>query len=98
MVFPKYHAVIFANGCFWHGHQCHLFRLPSTRADFWQKKIASNKARDFRVAGDLAKAGWRVMTVWECALKGKKRVAIRRVIKQCATWIRGRRRVGEITG
>jgi DNA mismatch endonuclease (patch repair protein) len=44
----RYRAVIEVNGCFWHGHDCHLFKLPSTRTDFWQTKIASNRARDAR--------------------------------------------------
>src|SRR3954470_16295918 len=39
MVFPRHHAVIFAHGCFWHGHDCHLFKWPSTRPEFWQTKI-----------------------------------------------------------
>lgn len=39
LVFPKYKAVIFIHGCFWHAHHCHLFKWPSTRVDFWQEKI-----------------------------------------------------------
>lgn len=46
MVFPRHRAVIFVNGCFWHAHDCHLFKWPSTRKDFWREKINSNKARD----------------------------------------------------
>lgn len=38
MVFPKYRAVIFDHGCFWHGHQCHLFKWPATREEFWYQK------------------------------------------------------------
>jgi DNA mismatch endonuclease, patch repair protein len=98
LVFPKYRAVVFANGCFWHGHSCHLFRLPSTRTDFWDRKIAGNKARDLKVSRELAEGGWRVMIVWECAFKGKDQDAVRRVIEQCANWIRGRKRDGEIKG
>ena len=41
MVFPRYHAVILAHGCFWHGHDCHLFRWPSSRREFWRAKISS---------------------------------------------------------
>ena len=43
MVFPKYRAVIFTHGCFWHGHDCKYFRLPSSNRDFWQAKISRNK-------------------------------------------------------
>ena len=49
MVFRKYGAVIFVHGCFWHGHDCSLFRLPGTRSDFWQKKIGRNRERDSEV-------------------------------------------------
>ena len=28
LVLQKYKAVIFVHGCFWHGHECHLFKWP----------------------------------------------------------------------
>jgi DNA mismatch endonuclease (patch repair protein) len=34
IVLPRYRATVFVNGCFWHGHDCPLFRLPGTRVDF----------------------------------------------------------------
>ena len=46
LVFPGRKAVIFVHGCFWHGHDCHLFHWPQTRADFWRGKIGGNIARD----------------------------------------------------
>src|SRR5689334_13526787 len=46
LVLPKYRAVIFVHGCFWHGHDCYLFRMPTSRRDFWEAKIGSNKRRD----------------------------------------------------
>lgn len=47
IVLPKYKAVIFVNGCFWHGHKnCSLFKLPATRTEFWQEKITRNQAND----------------------------------------------------
>ncbi|QNF17959.1 DNA mismatch endonuclease Vsr [Aeromonas jandaei] len=69
----RYRAVIEVNGCFWHGHDCHLFKLPSTRTDFWQTKIASNRARDARHLAELEQLGIRRLTIWECALKGRLR-------------------------
>ena len=89
MVFPKYGAVILAHGCFWHGHDCHLFRWPSTREDFWQTKIARNRERDTEVEALLAGAGWRIATVWECALKGRERLQPEAVIGSLAAWLRG---------
>ena len=69
----KYRAVIFVHGCFWHGHDCHLFRWPSTRPDFWRKKIERNRAVDERALAALKANGWRTATVWECVLKGAGR-------------------------
>lgn len=71
VVLPKYHAVIFINGCFWHGHDCPLFRMPGTREDFWKKKIEDNRTRDRKTLEALAGSGWRTGIVWECALRGK---------------------------
>lgn len=87
LVFPKRGAVIFVNGCFWHGHDCHLFRLPKSRTEFWREKIAANVARDRRQMDALRAAGWRVSVVWECALKGRTRLPLERVIDQCAAWL-----------
>lgn len=88
LVFPRYHAVLFAHGCFWHGHDCHLFRLPGTRPDFWSSKIAGNKGADMRANDALTDKGWRVGIVWECALKGRARRNLDAVVNSCAEWLR----------
>ena len=88
MVFPRHHAVLFAHGCFWHGHECHLFKWPSTRPDFWKKKIERNREIDARNVISLAELGWRQGVVWECALKGRTRQPINDVIAQCIAWLR----------
>jgi DNA mismatch endonuclease, patch repair protein len=98
MVFPKHGAVIFAHGCFWHGHDCALFRWPTTRQEFWTAKITGNRERDARVKASLLAAGWRVLTVWECALKGTGRLAVDKIIDRCSGWLHSRRRSGEIRG
>lgn len=85
---PKYKAVILVHGCFWHGHDCHLFRWPSTRPEFWREKIARNRAVDARAEEALLAKGWRVATVWECALKGRERLPLDEVIARCADWLR----------
>ena len=74
LVFSKFKAVIQVNGCFWHGHNCHLFKMPSTRTTFWSKKIKSNVINDIKSREHLIKSGWRVLYVWECAIKGKHRL------------------------
>jgi len=71
IVLPKYGTVVFVHGCFWHGHSCPLYRLPKTRPEFWADKIGKNRSRDERVVTELELAGWRVLTVWECSLRGK---------------------------
>lgn len=74
IVLPKYGTVVFVHGCFWHGHNCPLYRLPKTRPEFWAAKIESNKARDARVESQLRESGWRVELVWECSLRGVKEI------------------------
>ena len=61
---------IFVHGCFWHGHDCARgSRVPKANREYWTAKVARNVARDARTAADLAAAGWRVETIWECDLK-----------------------------
>lgn len=88
LVFPKYRAVIFVNGCFWHQHYCHLFRWPKTRREFWEVKLKRNAAADLRAFGRLMKDGWRIMVIWECALKGRTKRPFDEVIQQATTWLR----------
>lgn len=75
LVLKKFNAVIFIHGCFWHGHNCKLFKWPSTNKSFWHKKIERNRDKDAEVLVALKKSGWRVMVIWECALKGKAQIA-----------------------
>lgn len=88
LVFPGRRAVLFAHGCFWHGHDCHLFKWPSTRAEWWQAKIFRNRDVDARVIETLSGAGWRIGVVWECALKGRSRRSVESVIESCAIWLK----------
>lgn len=88
LVFPKYKAAIFVNGCFWHGHQCNLFKWPKTRQDFWKEKITGNIARDSRNIEALEHMDYRVLTVWECAIRGKNQADLDRVIGEIDEWIR----------
>lgn len=98
MVFPKWRAVLFAHGCFWHGHDCHLFRMPSSRREFWESKIARNRLVDAASSTALQESGWRLGVVWECALKGRTRLPIGEVIARCADWLRSDARELEIRG
>lgn len=71
IVLPKYRTVIFVHGCFWHGHNCRLFRIPSSNRAFWRAKIRRNQENDRKAVGALRKGGWRVISVWECGLRGR---------------------------
>jgi len=83
IVLPKYKAVIFINGCFWHGHKnCKYFRLPMTRTSFWKNKIESNRARDKRNARALRYMNWKVFTLWECKIKNTYADPARSVIRK----------------
>lgn len=87
LVFPKWRAAIFVNGCFWHGHDCRLFKLPSTRTEFWRDKIAANRKRDAIALLKLRDAGWRTLSVWECEIKGRSAEEIETVLQRCRNWL-----------
>jgi len=84
---PKYRAVIFVHGCFWHGHGCHLFKWPKTRPEFWRQKIERNCEVDEKARERLLSAGWRVAVIWECALKGSQRWSMAKAIDACQDWL-----------
>lgn len=71
IVFPRLRAVIFVHGCFWHGHDCPLFKWPATRPEFWRAKIGRNQANDGKSVDSLLAAGWRVGVIWECSIRGR---------------------------
>jgi len=98
MVFPMYHAIILINGCFWHRHNCHLFKWPATRKDFWHKKILASMARDERNLAYYKKLGWKVLVIWECSIKGKTRINVNEVVKLTVDWLRNEKQSFEITG
>lgn len=98
LVFPGRNAVIMVNGCFWHGHDCHLFKWPSTRPEFWRAKIEGNRARDARVNNDLATLGWRRACIWECAIRGKTRKPFDDVVETCVNWLRSSDHTIEVSG
>ncbi|MBC7140380.1 MAG: very short patch repair endonuclease, partial [Defluviimonas sp.] len=86
IVMPKYRAVIFVHGCFWHRHAgCRYATVPATRPEFWTAKFDANMVRDAAVQSALREAGWRVGTVWECALRTATAIAQTR--DMVAVWL-----------
>lgn len=98
LVFPRHRAVAFVHGCFWHGHDCPLFKLPVTRTEFWTDKIQKNRARDARATTALRAADWRVLTVWECAFRGPFRLESARIIEASEAFLRGSEPLWSLAG
>ncbi|WP_122467935.1 very short patch repair endonuclease [Brevundimonas lutea] len=88
LVFRSARAVVFVHGCFWHGHDCDLGVRPRTNTAFWETKINLNRMRDAQAEVDLLAKGWRVATVWECALRGRDRRPEARILHDLAQFIR----------
>lgn len=82
IVLPRHHAVVFVHGCFWHAHQgCRFAVTPSTRRDFWIAKFESNRTRDELAVRRLQGEGWRVVVVWECALRSSRKEVLSKLEK-----------------
>ena len=70
IVFPKWNAVVFVHGCFWHRHPgCRYTTTPATRPEFWEEKFRRNVERDQENRESLHQVGWRTAIVWECSLR-----------------------------
>lgn len=78
IVLPKYKAVVFVHGCFWHRHAgCSRASTPATRRDYWLPKFQRTIDRDKRNQAELRSAGWNVIVVWECELRDIEQLAVR---------------------
>ncbi|KFC13211.1 G-T specific mismatch repair endonuclease [Trabulsiella guamensis ATCC 49490] len=88
-VVADYQCVIFTHGCFWHHHDCYLFKVPATRTEFWLEKIGKNVTRDERDMTLLIEQGWRVLVVWECALRGRMKLSDEALTARLEEWICG---------
>ncbi|WP_342324716.1 very short patch repair endonuclease [Kosakonia sp. BYX6] len=86
-ILDEYRCVIFTHGCFWHRHNCYLFKIPATRTDFWLEKIGKNVTRDARDCASLLQQGWRVLIVWECALRGRLKLSDAALNERLEEWI-----------
>jgi DNA mismatch endonuclease, patch repair protein len=98
IVLPRYRAAIFVHGCFWHGHDCHLFKWPKSRCEFWKAKIERNRELDSAANNALEDMGWRQATIWECAIKGRRQLQLETVIQSCTEWLESDQPSIEIKG
>ncbi len=98
LVFPRYKSVIQINGCFWHGHSCPRCRMPSSNTEYWNQKVARNMERDVANRQLLLDEGWRVLTIWECALTGKWKLGLSRVIGLASAWLLSTESISEVKG
>ena len=88
LVLPAHDVAVLVNGCFWHGHECDLFKWPKSNRRFWRQKICGNRERDLRNQRDLNALGWHVMVVWECATRKKSDAQLEALGTKMAKWIR----------
>lgn len=77
IVLPRYQAVVFVHGCFWHGHDCRRGKRPASHTDFWNTKLDRNIERDKYNAVLLQELGWKVLVVWECWTKDQEELQSR---------------------
>ncbi len=101
IIFPRYKAIIFIHGCFWHAHDCALFKVPSTRPEFWQKKLKRNREKDEENSSHLKHLGWRILTIWECSFRGagkKREQELTKIVGKAVKWLNSKSRYREIRG
>lgn len=95
VVLPGRRIAVFVHGCFWHAHPgCRYAKMPATRREFWEAKLAATVERDRRVREALLSADWRVLVVWECATRSS---SIRESLPELLSrWIEGSEVSGEL--
>jgi len=98
IVLKKYSALIDIRSCFFHGHDCNLFKMPHSRRSFWESKIAGNQSRDALNIQAQKDLGWRVAVVWECSLRGPGRLGVDAVIDHLCNWLSSGEETTEIRG
>ncbi len=85
------------NGCFWHVHKgCKYAKVPATRPDFWVAKLQANVVRDQLAIEKLSAMGWRVLCVWECAIRNHE--TVKSLSANLIDWMNGDAHFGEISG
>lgn len=101
IVLPKYSAIVFVHGCFWHYHGCSRSTIPDSRRDWWRKKLEDNRTRDAKVLTEFRRDGWRVVVIWECSVRRPgidRQKALDRVCLRVGKFLRSKRNLLEISG
>lgn len=98
LVFPRFRAAVFVHGGYWHAHGCYRSTIPKSRSAFWTKKFEANRRRDAATATALRDKDWRILTVWECALKGKTALPMPDVVGRVSGWLHSEEPCAEISG
>lgn len=99
LILPRLNAIIFINGCFWHAHDCALFKWPSSRRKFWKAKLSRNREKDLENNEALKKLGWRIQIIWECSFRGagkKRDKEIDRIVNITVKWLKSKKKFNEI--
>jgi DNA mismatch endonuclease (patch repair protein) len=92
LTLKKYRVAVFVHGCFWHQHHgCRFAYQPASNAMFWRTKLRGNAKRDRLIEQALLRQDWRVLIIWECALRAKPE-ALKRLQERVSRWIMSRRR------
>lgn len=98
LILPKHRAVVFVHGCYWHGHECTRRPQSKSNLEYWKPKIERNRKRDDQTVESLLELGWRVLTVWECAIRRREPPFCESgVLQQVAVWLRGDSRLGNLS-
>ena len=87
LILARHRTVVFVHGCFWHAHVCKAFRLPTSNARFWKEKLQKNVTRDRKQVKDLIALGWRVLVIWECAVRDSVEKSRQSLFQTSYDWI-----------
>jgi DNA mismatch endonuclease (patch repair protein) len=64
IIFRRKKVAVFIDSDFWHGNP-ERFIPPKSNIDYWEAKIARNRARDLAVTAELSAKGWTILRFWE---------------------------------
>lgn len=88
-VIDAYECIIFTHGCFWHRHDCYLFKVPATRTDFWLEKIGKTSSAIGGISPRLSNRDGGCWWCGECALRGRLKLNDRDLTERLEEWICG---------